>query len=86
MQNIVKIVDIPDGGQLVFNLMPVHFLNGPLYSASVSGGVGGQHFFHLSKRDVRWKILQIISGADWIFRYEEELGNAIEESIKEKAA
>jgi hypothetical protein len=84
MQNIVKIFDTPGEGQIVFNIFPVHSLNGALYSASVSGGPGGQHFFHLSKRDARWKILHIISGAAWIFNYEEELGKAIDESIKQK--
>jgi hypothetical protein len=82
MQNIVRTVDTPDGGQIVFNIVRVPSLDGALYLASASGGFGGQHFFHLKKTGDSWNISQIISGADWIFNYEEELGKAIEEMGK----
>jgi hypothetical protein len=77
MPDPVKIIGT-ERGKLVFTFSKIYTVRGVIFFVSVIGRQS-QTFFHMEKRDDRWRIVQAPLLADWVMEHEDELGKFIEE-------
>jgi hypothetical protein len=77
MPDPVKIIST-ERGKLVFTFSKIYTVRGVIFFVSVIGRQS-QTFFHMEKRDDRWRIVQAPLLADWVMEHEDELGKFIEE-------
>jgi hypothetical protein len=79
MADVIKKIDTGEG-KLVFTFTKIYTVRGVIFFVSVFGRQS-QSFFHMEKRDDRWKIVQAPLPPEWVTIHEEELGKFIQEQI-----
>jgi hypothetical protein len=81
MQSFTKRIPVEKGFSPEFFFTRIYTVNSVHYHISVMDKSGHSHFFTMEQKNEQWKIINAPKIPDWIVRIEEQLEEAITESI-----